>query len=129
MSTDRIIQWRLLIEEFGPIILHSKGEKNIIADVLSRLDANFNEKLPVNPTNDNMAYIFLTKKDIKETDFPLSPILISKYQRLDKEGRIRNMNKTNQNFNTKKVEGVELDYVSRGNNIPIQLQQRVKTWY
>ena len=59
MSTDRIIQWRLLIEEFGPIILHSKGEKNIIADALSRLDVNFKEKFPVNPTNDNMAYIFL----------------------------------------------------------------------
>ena len=129
MSTDRIIQWRLLIEEFGPTFLHIKGEKNIIAHALSRLDANFNEKLPVNPTNDNMAYIFLTKKDIKETDFPLSPTLISKYQRLDKEFRIRNMNKANQNFSTKKVEGVELDYVSRGNNIPIQLQQYVKTWY
>ena len=129
MSTDRIIRWRLLIEEFGPTILQSKGEKNIIADVLSRLDANFNEKLPVNPTNDNMAYIFLTKKDIKETDFPLSPIFISKCQRLDKELRIRNINKANQNFSTKKVEGVELDYVSRGNNIPIQLQQYVKTWY
>ena len=72
MSTDRIIQWRLLIEEFGPIILHSKGEKNIIADALSRLDVNFKEKFPVNPTNDNMAYIFLLKTDIKETDFAKS---------------------------------------------------------
>jgi hypothetical protein len=48
------------------------------------LDADFNETLPTKPTNESMAYIFLTEKDIKETDFPLSPILISKYQRLDK---------------------------------------------
>ena len=81
MSTDRIIRWRLLIEEFGPIILHSKGEKNIIADALSRLDVNFKEKFPVNPTNDNMAYIFLLKTDIKETDFA-SPTLADKYQSL-----------------------------------------------
>jgi hypothetical protein len=85
MSTDRIIRWRLLIEEFGPTFLHIKGEKNVIADALSRLDANFNEKLPTEPTNDSMAYIFLTNIDIKETDFPLSPNLIAKYQRLDKE--------------------------------------------
>ena len=70
----RIIRWRLLIEEFGPTFLHIKGEKNVIAaDALSQLDANFNEKLPTEPTNESMAYIFLMKSDIKETDFPLSP--------------------------------------------------------
>jgi RNase H-like domain found in reverse transcriptase len=55
MSTDRIIRWRLLIEEFGPTFLNIKGEKNIIADALSQLDANFNVKLPVKPTNESMA--------------------------------------------------------------------------
>jgi hypothetical protein len=58
MSTDQIIRWRLLIEEFGPTFMHIKGEKNVIADALSRLDANFNEKLPTEPTNNSMAYIF-----------------------------------------------------------------------
>ena len=64
MSTDRIIQWRLLIEEFGPTFLHIKGEKNVIAAALSRLDANLNENLPTEPMNDSMAYIFLTTKDL-----------------------------------------------------------------
>ena len=86
MSTDQIIQWRLLIEEFlGPTFLHIKGEKNVIADALSPLDADFNETLPTEPMNHSMAYIFLTEKDIKETDFRLRPILIAKYQRLDKQ--------------------------------------------
>jgi hypothetical protein len=40
--------------------MHIKGEKNVIADALSRLDANFNEELPTKPTNDGMAYIFST---------------------------------------------------------------------
>ena len=70
MSTDCIIWWRLLIEEFGPTFVHIKGEKNVIADALSRLDADFSETLPAEPTNDSMAYIFLTTKDIRETDFP-----------------------------------------------------------
>jgi hypothetical protein len=53
--------------------MHIKGKKNVIADAFSQLDANFNEKLPTEPTNDSMTYIFLPNTDIKETDFPLSP--------------------------------------------------------
>ena len=94
MSTDRIIRWRLLLEEIGPTLMHIKGEKNVIADALSRLDADFNETLPTEPTNDSMAYIFSTTKDIKETDFPLSPTLISKYQGLDKELKRKYMSRT-----------------------------------
>ena len=60
MSTNCIIWQRLLIEEFGPTFIHIKGKKNVIADALSQLDANFNEKLPTEPTDDSMAYIFLT---------------------------------------------------------------------
>jgi hypothetical protein len=29
--------WRLILEEFGPDQLYSKGEHNIVADALSRL--------------------------------------------------------------------------------------------
>jgi hypothetical protein len=72
------------------------------------LDADFNETLPTKPMNESMAYIFLTEKDIKETDFPLSPILICKYQRLDKTLKQKAMSTTNQNFSTKKLEGVEV---------------------
>jgi RNase H-like domain found in reverse transcriptase len=108
MSTDCIIRWRLPIEEFGPTFLHIKGEKNVIADALSRLDADFSETLPTEPTNDSMAFIFLATKDRKETDFPLSPTLISKYQGLDKELKRKCMSTTNQNFSTKKIEGVEV---------------------
>ena len=56
-----------------------------------------------------MACIFLTEKDIKETNFLLSPILIStKYQRLDKELKQKTMSTAHQNFSTEKIEGVEV---------------------
>ena len=32
------MRWRLLIEEFGPELRYIKGELNVVADVLSRLD-------------------------------------------------------------------------------------------
>ena len=131
MSTDCIIQWRLLIEEFGPTFLHAKGEQNVIADALSQLDADFNETFPTEPSNDSMmAYIFLTEKDIKETDFPLSPILIAKYQRLDKQLKQKLISTTNQNFTTKTIEGVEVITYQGKICIPVQLQQCVVlAWY
>jgi hypothetical protein len=88
--------------------MHIKGEKNVIADALSQLDAKFNKKLPTEPTNKSMAYIFLTKTDTKETDFLLSPTLIAKYQQSDNKLKQRIMRTKSQNFTTKKIEGVEV---------------------
>ena len=36
-NTERVMRWRLLLEEFGPKLLYIKGEHNIVADALSRL--------------------------------------------------------------------------------------------
>jgi hypothetical protein len=36
-NTERVMRWRLVLEEFGPELRYIKGEKNIVADSLSRL--------------------------------------------------------------------------------------------
>jgi hypothetical protein len=36
-NTERVMRWRLLIEEFGPKLTYVKGENNIVADALSRM--------------------------------------------------------------------------------------------
>jgi RNase H-like domain found in reverse transcriptase/Reverse transcriptase (RNA-dependent DNA polymerase) len=36
-NTERIMRWRLIIEEFGPKLTYIKGASNIIADALSRM--------------------------------------------------------------------------------------------
>ena len=38
LTSDRVYQWRLLLEEFGPKIMHIKGIHNTVADAISRLD-------------------------------------------------------------------------------------------
>lgn len=47
-NTDRVIRWRLIIEEYGPNLRYVQGEKNVVADALSRLDLedtpSFNNK-------------------------------------------------------------------------------------
>ena len=42
LSNDRIIRWRLLLEEFGPKYVHISGKENVVADALSRMEAKFN---------------------------------------------------------------------------------------
>jgi hypothetical protein len=35
-NTERVMRWRLVLEEFGPDLQHIKGERNVVADALSR---------------------------------------------------------------------------------------------
>ena len=37
-NTERVMRWRLLIEECGPELHYIKGENNVIANALSRLE-------------------------------------------------------------------------------------------
>ena len=41
-NIDRVLIWRLILEEFGTYIEYIKGEKNIVADALSRIPLNGN---------------------------------------------------------------------------------------
>ena len=43
-NTERVMRWRLVIEEFGPELKYIKGESNIVADALSRLGMMGNEE-------------------------------------------------------------------------------------
>jgi hypothetical protein len=45
LSNDRITRWGLLLEEYGPTYVHIAGKNNIVADALSRLEKNEDEKL------------------------------------------------------------------------------------
>jgi hypothetical protein len=38
LTSDRVYQWRLILEEYGPEIVNIKGIDNNVADAISRLD-------------------------------------------------------------------------------------------
>jgi hypothetical protein len=38
LTSDRVYQWRLLLEEYGPKIVYIKGIHNTMADAISRLE-------------------------------------------------------------------------------------------
>ena len=37
-NTERVMRWQLILEEYGPELRYIKGEANVVADALSRLD-------------------------------------------------------------------------------------------
>ena len=41
-NTGKGVRWRLILENYGPEIEYIKGEKNIVAEALSRLTLNRN---------------------------------------------------------------------------------------
>jgi hypothetical protein len=45
LSNYRITIWRLILEEYGPKYVHIAGKNNIVADALSRLEKDEDEKI------------------------------------------------------------------------------------
>ena len=79
-NTEHVMQWHLLIKEFGPIIEYIKGPKNIVANALSRLN------LISLPNNDHdIAECYgLDKDDLPSDAFPITYQLINCHQNTDK---------------------------------------------
>ena len=42
-NTDKLLRWILIPEEYGPDIEYTQGNKNIVADKLSRFTINWNQ--------------------------------------------------------------------------------------
>jgi hypothetical protein len=70
-NTECVMQWRLIIEEFGPTMEYIKGPKNIVADTLSRLEMTSDtESL-------DMADCYgLDSDDLPDNAFPISYTLL-----------------------------------------------------
>jgi len=79
---ERVLRWRLLIEECSPKLVHLAGHKNEVADALSRLDLDTSSSLSVEEYA--MAEIFASE-DITPVTYPLQFKRITDFQQKDKE--------------------------------------------
>ena len=72
-NTDRVMRWRLIIEEFSPELIYIKGQNNIIADALSRLDIEPPHKSDLKPTAEHFAANYaLDDNDLPVDTFPIT---------------------------------------------------------
>ena len=85
-NSDRVMRWRLFIEEYTPDLKYIKGEKNVVADALSRLELQHEPMHEAYFTEELRAFLYaLEAHDIEEFAYPLSYKTLGQAQAKDKE--------------------------------------------
>ena len=78
-NTERVMRWRLILEEYSPELVYIQGSKNVVADALSRLEIKDNKE-PIAPNLEALAENFaLSKNDLPEEVHPTSYKTIMKH--------------------------------------------------
>ena len=72
------MRWRLILEEFGPELKYIKGENNVVADALSRLEKSDNQDI----LNISDLYGY-DEKDLPDRAYPIRYHDIAKEQETD----------------------------------------------
>ena len=127
-NTERVMRWRLILEEYSPELIYIQGSKNVAADALSRLELTETAK-PITADAQSLAEHFaLEEEDILH---PTSYKTIMRYQQLDKP--LIKLAKTDKNYSIKQFHGADKKYslICRKHKIviPKQLEKRVVEWY
>ena len=136
-QSQRVMRWRLILEEFGPDIQHIKGEDNIVADAISRLpttneDQNEHSTVTRGLSSEKLAEMEMYVLDDDEA-FPLNLSLVRKTQQL--ELKLRNsklqtlIDDKKSGYNVITLEGVELIAFEDKIYVPVRLRQRTMEWY
>jgi len=132
-NTERVMRWRLILEEYGPELRYIKGESNIVADALSRLDIDESTPLPDVRDAASMAEAFdFEDLELPSETFPLHLTNIAKHQRDD--AALQKLVKDNPLYTQKEYtfDGKTVSlHVFKDERIvmPKTLQKRTVTWY
>jgi hypothetical protein len=149
LSNDRIVRWRLLLEEYGPEYVHIKGKENVVADALSRMDlddgSENEEKAAImscyclttfemdwskgDLQSGSKEYNELFSLADKEFEaFPMRPALIAREQQKDKT-LMKNVGLQEKAYGTRILEGATLHTYEGKIYIPQSLRERIVAWY
>ena len=119
-TSQRVMRWRLLLEEFGPEIVYIKGPKNVVADALSRLPKQGDI------VDDVEAILPFASKD--EGIFPIQLQLIQNSQSKDRSLRKRLKDNPN-HYKKQAIENVQVITYKDRIFVPKELRNRTLNWY
>ena len=129
LASNRLIRWRMLIEEFGPKFQHVAGSDNIVADTLSRIDMEHRDRDEIDTGDEAIQLSYMNAEEAIAEEFPMNPKLIRREQQADRDLQRRMEKDQNQRFVTKAVEGIELIHMDEKIYVPRSLQARIIAWY
>ena len=100
-NSDRVMRWRLYIEEYSPDLQYIKGENNVMADALSRLDCEDTSPQQEAFITDEMCseWYCYAKEEKTYDSHPLSYDELEKAQQADKQ-LLKTLNMDNSFYHT-----------------------------
>ena len=138
-NTERVMRWRMVLEEYGPELIYIKGQDNVVADALSRLDLLPDIK-QATPTDVDVSkeitlneFMEVHRDELSSDAYPLRMSLISAEQRKDTALQAA-INKHPTKYTRDEVRGgnnTHYDVISLEGKIvlPKSLRKRALTFY
>ena len=132
-TTERVMRWRLILEEYGPELVYIKGERNVVADALSRLPMKVSKSSETHETLACLAESFgMDEDELPDDAYPLSFKRIAKGQKIDK--KLHNSAKNSKgklHLKSFSGGGKKRTLLCRDDKIvvPKSLQKRTVEWY
>ena len=138
-NTNRVMRWRLIIEEYGPDIKYIEGPKNVVADALSRLDMEPEKPQFKSKLEQCLFYEeqILNTVTVPDKEMPISYPHIQAHQ--DKDRALKKTLLTNKSYHIKNFHGAGIlgntgkswDLICNHDKIviPDSLKMKVLEWY
>ena len=125
-NTKHVMRWRLILEECGPELKYVKGENNVVADSLSRLEISDNQDI----LNISELYGY-DDKDLPDSAYPIRYHDISKAQKTD--AKLQQKTVSHKDYTHDTIHGGNQNYRLIFQNkkicLPTALQKKTVDWY
>ena len=136
-NTERVMRWRLILEEYGPELLYIKGEDNIVADALSRMDliddTVHNEPTTGRLSNDVMSELYANDQALLADAYPLRNSNVHRLQLEDADLVRLSTQNTSGKYGTRilRESDEDLSLITYKDRIcvPKKLQRITAEWY
>ena len=126
INRERVIRWRLIVEEFGPELKYIKGENNVVDDTFSCLEMSDSQEI----LNISELYGY-DDKDLPDITYPIRYHDFAKAQETD--AKLQQKLVSHKDYTIDTFLGGDKDHrlICRNNKIclPVSLQKKTVDWY